>query len=108
MNKIISERDAKKENDDQNLASLTDEIEIKTKLIEDTFMQTKRDSVQLQEEIIIRGERTREQLIKDTRKRANKMQKDKMAELEIEIKNAERIINKEIDALSDQLREIFL
>ncbi len=108
VGKIIGERDTKIKRESAQIDAMTTEIQEKTQHIETVLKDAKRESGKIKEELIKKGEEVREKILADARKRSKELFDSKMKELDGELSEAEKTLEKEIGLFSDKMKEIFI
>lgn len=105
---IIEDREAKIESESRQIESMTEEIERVTLLLEKKLRDAKKESARIKEELIKKGEETKEQLLSKTKIESQKLLETKMKELDVQIISAQEKLTLEIGMFSNKLAEIFL
>lgn len=108
VGKVIEERETKIEHDHRESERLGEDLEAKTQRIETMLKAAQKESALLREELIRKGEESRERIVSAARNQAKEIFSKKMAELESEIKETEEKMISEIANFSKQIREIFV
>jgi F-type H+-transporting ATPase subunit b len=105
---MLAKRENKVREDSEKLQSLTADIQTKTDLIEKILKDAKKDSINIREELIQKGEQIREQLIGDARQKSKHIFDQSMDKLAEDINTAEQELTGEIEEFSRRMKEIFL
>lgn len=108
VGQIIEDREAKKETESREIETMTKEIDRVMLLLEKKLQDAKKESAQIKEELIKKGEEAREQLLIKTKIESQKLFKSKMKELDTQIISAEEKLSHEIGVFSNKLEEIFM
>jgi F-type H+-transporting ATPase subunit b len=108
VGKVIQERERRIEEDTQKLVSMTRGIEEKTGQVEKILHDSRKESLQIREDLIGKGEAVREQFIIDARARSKALFEKKMKELNQELVRAEKHLSQQIDRFSEQIKDAFL
>lgn len=108
VSNIIAERQAKIERENSLIATTTSEIEEKTRYIEKVIKDTQKESRNLREALIKRGEEVREQMLTEAREKSRQHFDSQMIILEQQLAGAEKDLEKEIHAFSEQIKRIFI
>ena len=108
VGKIIAEREDKINRDSGKLESMTAEIEEKTRAIETVLADSRRESLNLQEQLIQKGEAVRDRMITDARQKSKSLFDKRMKQLDTEINRAERKLSGDIETFSRKVRDTFL
>ena len=108
VGKIIDEREAKVAADSNRLQGMMSQVEIQTQALETQMAQARKDALQIREEWLRKGEGVRAQSLSEAREKAARIMDEKMSELEIEVKAAEKTLEKEIDVFSEKIKQAYL
>ncbi len=108
IGQVIEERESKIAAETNQIESNMRNIEEKAQHIEAVLKETQKESGKIREELIIKGEEVRKQLIKEARENSKKMFENKMTQLDEQILMAEKKLEQEISTFSDKIKEIFL
>jgi F-type H+-transporting ATPase subunit b len=108
IGQVIEERESKIAAETNQIESNMRNIEEKAQHIEAVLKETQKESGKIREELIIKGEEVRKQLIKEARENSKKMFENKMTQLDEQILMAEKKLEQEIGTFSDKIKEIFL
>jgi len=108
VGKIIAERENKIARDSQKLESMTVEIEEQTQTIEKVLADSRRESINLQEELIQKGEAVRDRMIVEAREKSKSLFDQRVKQLDSEISRAEQHLSGEIESFSRKVRDTFL
>ena len=105
---MLAKREKKVREDGDKLHSLTTDIQNKTDLIEKILKDAKKDSINIREELIQKGEQIREDLIGEARQKSKHIFEQSMDKLAEDINTAEQKLAGEIEEFSRKMKEIFL
>ena len=108
VGKIIAKREDKINRDSRKLESMTAEIEEKTRAIETVLADSRRESLNLQEQLIQKGEAVRDRMIVEAREKSRSLFDKRMKQLDTEINRAERKLSGDIETFSRKVRDTFL
>jgi F-type H+-transporting ATPase subunit b len=107
VGKIINERENRAETETAEIENLKTRILDRSEKIELVLKKARKDSILLSEELIKKGEVSRNQMIITARQRAADEFKENMAELDTQIRGAEEKLKSEITVFSKKIEEIF-
>jgi F-type H+-transporting ATPase subunit b len=108
VGRVIRERETKVEKDSRELESTTLNIEEKTRSIETILNDSRKESMKMREELILKGEAIRQEIIRDAREKSKILFEKSIRELDEEIKIAEEKLTGQIDSFSQHIKETFL
>ena len=108
VGRIIRERETKVEKDSRKLESTTLQIEEKTGAIETILNNSRKESMKIREELILKGEAIRQEIIRDSREKSKILFEKSIRELDEEIRIAEKKLSGQIDSFSQHIKETFL
>ena len=104
---IIDEREAKIAADAQRLRGLTEKVEAHTRDLEKQMDGARQEAQRIREEWSKKGENVRAQALSEAKERSARIMEEKMAELEREVKDAEKALEKEIVVFSEKIRQAY-
>ena len=105
---VIEERESKIAAETNRIETNIREIEEKTQHIEGVIKDTQKESRKIREELIVKGEEVRVQVVQQARENSKKMFETKMKQLDEQILMAEKKLEQEISMFSDKIKEIFM
>jgi F0F1-type ATP synthase membrane subunit b/b' len=108
LEKIINEREAKIAVDSDRLQGMLDQVESHTQTLETQMGQARKDALQIREEWSKKGEGIRALALSAAKENAARIMDDKMNQLEIEVKAAEKTLEKEIAVFSAKIKQAYL
>jgi F-type H+-transporting ATPase subunit b len=108
IGQVIEERESKIAAETNQIETNMRDIEEKTQNIEGVLKETQKESRKIREELIIKGEEVREQVVQQARENSKKMFGNKMKQLDEQILMAEKKLEQEISMFSDKIKEIFM
>jgi F-type H+-transporting ATPase subunit b len=108
IGQVIEERESKIATETNRIETNMRDIEEKTQHIEGVLKETQKESRKIREELIIKGEEVREQVVQEARENSKKMFENKMKQLDEQILMAEKKLEQEISIFSDKIKEIFM
>lgn len=104
---IISEREAKVAADSSRQENMVAEIETRTQAVEDQLSRARKEAGQIKEEWLENGEQIRSKTVAEARQNAARIMADSMAQLASEIAAAEQVLEKQVSAFSDQIKQAY-
>jgi len=108
VGQVIMQRESKIENESNRIESMTREIEEKTQQIEKKLREAQKKFAAIKEDLIKKGEETREQLLVKTRIESQKLLETSMNELVGQVAVAEEKLTQEVGVFTAKLKEIFV
>ncbi len=108
IGRVIEERESKIKNDSTLLETKKKDIEETTQDIEKRLRNAQKKARETLEELIKKGENTREQKLLEAREKAKIILDARMKQLDDELSQAEKKLELEISSFSDKIKEIFL
>jgi hypothetical protein len=84
------------------------EIETRTRAVEAQLSQARKDAQQIREEWLKNGEEVRTRAVSQAKERAALVLNEKIVALEGEIVAAERVLEKQVAAFSEKIRQAYL
>jgi F-type H+-transporting ATPase subunit b len=108
IGQVIEERESKIAAETNRIESNIKDIEGKTHHIEAVLKETQKESRKMREELIVKGEEVRVQVVQQARENSKKMFETKMKQLDEQILMAEKKLEQEISMFSDKIKEIFM
>jgi F-type H+-transporting ATPase subunit b len=108
ISQVIHQRETKIAEESSQIESNMLSVEEKTRHIETILKEAQRDSRNIKEELIKKGEEVREQVIVDARENSKKLFKTKLEQLDEQILAAEKELEKEIYVFSNKIKDIFI
>lgn len=108
IGKIIDEREAKAAADSRRLQGMTELVETHTRELEKQMEEARQEAQRIREEWLKKGEDVRARALSEAKERSARVMETKMAQLEKEISDAEKTLEKEIVVFSEKIREAYL
>ncbi len=108
IDRIIEERESKIKNEDSLIESQTNEIGQITSSIEKQLKDNQKYAREIKENLIKQGEAVREEKVTKAREKARVIFEEKMDRFDIEIREAETLLAREIGQFSEKMKEIFI
>lgn len=108
VGQIIDARESKIAADSQKQESMMAEIETRTRAVEDQLGQARKDARQIREEWLKNGEEVRAKAVAQAKERAALVLSEKIAALEGEIVAVEHVLEKQVAAFSEKIRQAYL
>jgi len=108
IGRIISEREARAAADEARRREMMAEIEARTRSLEERLGLARKQAQRIREEWLRNGEETRSQTVAEARERSTKVMDEKMAQLESEMRAAERSLEAQISLFSEKIRQAYL
>lgn len=108
VGKIIDEREAKTDSENERLRGMTTQVEGHARALESRMDQARKDAAQIREEWSRKGESVRAQALAEAKEKAARFMEEKMSELETEVSAAEKTLEKEIAVFSEKIRQAYL
>jgi len=108
VGKIIDEREAKTDSENERLLGMTTQVEGHARALESRMDQARKDAAQIREEWSRKGESVRAQALAEAKEKAARFMEEKMSELETEVSAAEKTLEKEIAVFSEKIRQAYL
>jgi len=105
---IITARETKIAADAQRQESMMAEIETRTRAVESRLSQARKDAQQTKEEWLKNGEELRAKTVAQAKKQAAAVLDAKIVQLQDEIASAEQVLEKQIAAFSEKIRQAYL
>jgi F-type H+-transporting ATPase subunit b len=108
VGEIIAARETKIAADSQRQENMMAEIETRTRAVESQLLQARQDARQIKEKWLKNGEDIRAKAVSQAKEQVARVLSEKIVELEGEIVAAERTLEKQIAAFSEQIRQAYL
>jgi F-type H+-transporting ATPase subunit b len=108
VKKIIDEREAKIAVDSNRLQGMMSQVEIHTQALEAQMAQARKDALQIREEWSRKGEDVRVLALSEAKEKATRIMEEKMSALEMEVRAAEKTLEKKIDIFSEEIKQAYL
>jgi len=108
VGEIIDARETKITADSQRQAGMMAEIEARTQAVESQLSQARKDARQIKEEWLENGEKIRVKAVAQAKDQSARVLAEKIVELESEIVAAEHVLDKQITAFSEKIRQAYL
>jgi F-type H+-transporting ATPase subunit b len=108
VGEIIAARETKIAADSQRQENMMAEIETRTQAVESQLLQARQDARQIKEKWLKNGEDIRAKAVSQAKEQVARVLSEKIVELEGEIVAAERTLEKQIAAFSEQIRQAYL
>jgi F-type H+-transporting ATPase subunit b len=106
--KVIDEREARTDSENERLRGMTAQVEGHARALESQMDQARKDAARIREEWARKGENVRAQAMAEAKEKAARFMKEKMTELETEVRAAEKALEKEIAVFSEKIRQAYL
>jgi len=108
VGKIIDEREARVAVDSERLQGMMNQVEIHTQAVETQMAEARKDALQIREDWSKKGEDVRAHALSEAKEKAARIMKEKMNALEVEVRAAEKTLEKEIVVFSEKIRQAYL
>lgn len=108
VGEIIAARETKIAADSQRQENMMAEIETQTRAVESQLGQARKDARQIKEEWLKNGEEIRVKAMSQAKEQAVRDLGEKVVQLEGEIVAAEHVLQKQIAAFSEKIRQAYL
>lgn len=108
VGEIIDARETKIAADSQRQEGMMAEIETRTQAVESQLSQARKDARQIKEEWLENGEKIRVKAVAQAKDQSARVLAEKIVELESEIVAAEHVLDKQITAFSEKIRQAYL
>jgi len=108
IGEIITARETKIAADAQRQESMMAEIETRTRAVESRLSQARKDAQQTKEEWLKNGEELRAKTVAQAKKQAAAVLDAKIVQLQDEIASAEQVLEKQIAAFSEKIRQAYV
>jgi len=108
IGEVMAERESKIKKENTQIETNLNEIDDKTLHIEEVLKETQKESRNIREDLIKKGEEVRDQMLQDAREKSRHLFESKMKQLDDQILIAEKKLEQEIDVFSNKIKDIFL
>ena len=108
VGEIITARETKIAADNQRQETMMAEIETRTRAVESRLSQARKDAQQIREEWLKKGEEIRAGAVSRAKERSAAVLNARIAQLQDEISAAEQVLEKQVSAFSEKIRQAYL